>query len=69
MRGPYKVTKILPKDRYKIQLLAGAYGKTSQAAATYMVLRKGEWTPETCAVFFKVLVVLVVVFAYIPLVC
>lgn len=52
MRGPYKVTKILPKDRYKVQLLAGAYGKTSQAAATYMVLRKGEWTPETCAVFF-----------------
>ncbi|XP_026727705.1 uncharacterized protein LOC113493872 [Trichoplusia ni] len=53
MRGPYKVIKLLPNDRYEVQLLAGAYGKTSQAAATYMVLWKGEWTPETCAAFFE----------------
>ncbi|XP_046978646.1 uncharacterized protein LOC124544224 [Vanessa cardui] len=53
MRGPYKVTKALPNDRYEVQLLAGAYGKTTQVAATYMVLWKGEWTPETCAAFFE----------------
>ncbi|XP_050360379.1 uncharacterized protein LOC126780150 [Nymphalis io] len=53
MRGPYKVTKALPNDRYEVQLLAGAYGKTTRVAATYMVLWKGEWTPETCAAFFE----------------
>ncbi|CAK1599244.1 unnamed protein product [Parnassius mnemosyne] len=53
MRGPYKVTKLLLNDRYEVQLLAGAYGKTSQAAAAYMVLWMGEWTPETCAAFFE----------------
>lgn len=53
MRGPYKITKVLPNDRYELQLLAGAYGKKSQAAAGYMILWKGEWTPETCAAFFE----------------
>ncbi|XP_046970736.1 uncharacterized protein LOC124537839 isoform X2 [Vanessa cardui] len=53
MTGPYKVTKALPNDRYEVQLLAGAYGKTTQVAATFMVLWKGEWTPETCAAFFE----------------
>lgn len=52
MRGPYKVIRLLPNDRYELKLLAGAYGKTSQAAAAYMVVWKGEWTPETCAAFF-----------------
>lgn len=53
MRGPYKVTKILPSDRYELQLLTGARGKTTQAAAQYMVPWKGEWCPETCSAFFE----------------
>ncbi|KAH9630167.1 hypothetical protein HF086_016251 [Spodoptera exigua] len=37
MRGPYKVVKILPSGRYELKLLAGSYGKTTQAAAQFMV--------------------------------
>ncbi|XP_046964589.1 uncharacterized protein LOC124533402, partial [Vanessa cardui] len=32
MRGPYRVVKILPHGRYELQLLAGSYGKSTQAA-------------------------------------
>lgn len=53
MRGPYKVLKALPSGRYELKLLSGAYGKTSQAAAEYMVPWKGEWCPESCAAFFE----------------
>ncbi|XP_028167300.1 uncharacterized protein LOC114357743 isoform X2 [Ostrinia furnacalis] len=53
MRGPYKVIAVLPNDRYELRLLTGSYGKTSQAAAGYMVLWRGEWTPDTCAGFFE----------------
>lgn len=53
MRGPYKVTKVLPNGRYELKLLAGGMGKTTQAAAQYMVPWKGEWCPETCATFFE----------------
>lgn len=53
MRGPYKITKVLPNDRYELKLLTGSYGKTTQAAAGYMVLWRGEWTPDTCAGFFE----------------
>ncbi|XP_052754540.1 uncharacterized protein LOC128201473 [Galleria mellonella] len=52
MRGPYKVTRILPSGRYELKLLSGSYGKTTQAAAEYMVQWHGEWCPETCAPFF-----------------
>lgn len=52
MRGPYRVTKILPSDRYEMRLLSGARGKTTQAAAQYMVPWKGEWCPESCSAFF-----------------
>ncbi|CAG9136407.1 unnamed protein product [Plutella xylostella] len=52
-RGPYRVTKELPHHRYELQLVAGAYGKRTQAAAEYMILWRGEWTPETCAAFFS----------------
>lgn len=52
MRGPYKVTKVLPSDRYELKLLSGGYGKTTQAAAEYMVPWRGEWCPDTCAAFF-----------------
>lgn len=52
MRGPYKVTKALPSDRYKLKLLSGARGKTTQAAAQYMAPWKGEWCAESCAAFF-----------------
>ncbi|XP_052750869.1 uncharacterized protein LOC128200689 [Galleria mellonella] len=52
MRGPYKVTRILPSGRYELKLLSGSYGKTTQAAAEYMVQWHGEWCPETCASFF-----------------
>lgn len=53
MRGPYKVTKALQSGRYELKLLAGSYGKTTQAAAEYMVPWRGEWCPETCAAFFE----------------
>ncbi|XP_046963097.1 uncharacterized protein LOC124532299 [Vanessa cardui] len=53
MRGPYKVVKILPSGRYELKLLSGGYGKTTQAAAQYMIPWRGEWCPETCAAFFE----------------
>lgn len=53
MRGPYRVVKCLPSDRYELKLLSGSYGKTTQAAAQYMVPWRGEWCPETCASFFE----------------
>lgn len=53
MRGPYRVIKVLPSDRYELKLLSGARGKTTQAAAQYMVPWKGEWCPESCAAFFE----------------
>ncbi|RVE41316.1 hypothetical protein evm_014030 [Chilo suppressalis] len=53
MRGPYRVVKALPHGRYELQLLAGSYGKSTQAAAEFMVPWRGEWTPETCAAFFE----------------
>lgn len=53
MRGPYKVVKALPSGRYELRLLGGSYGKTTQAAAQYMVPWRGEWCPETCAAFFE----------------
>lgn len=53
MRGPYKVTKVLPSGRYELKLLAGGYGKKTQAAAQFMVPWQGEWCPETCAAFFE----------------
>ncbi|XP_049876419.1 uncharacterized protein LOC126374016 [Pectinophora gossypiella] len=53
MRGPYKVVSALPHHRYELELLAGSYGKRTQAAAENMVLWHGEWTPETCAAFFR----------------
>lgn len=53
MRGPYRVIRALPHDRYELRLVAGAYGKTSYAAAQFMVPWRGEWTPETCAAFFE----------------
>lgn len=52
MRGPYKVIRQLPHHRYELELLAGSYGKRTQAAAEHMVLWRGEWTPDTCAAFF-----------------
>ncbi|KPJ11840.1 hypothetical protein RR48_09777 [Papilio machaon] len=52
MRGPYRVTRILPNDRYEMKLLSGSRGKTTQAAAQYMVLWIGEWCPESCSAFF-----------------
>lgn len=53
MRGPYKVVKTLPSGRYELKLLSGSYGKTTQAAAEYLVLWRGEWCPESCAAFFE----------------
>lgn len=52
MRGPYRVVGVLQNHRYELKLLTGAYGKTTYAAAQFMVPWKGEWTPETCAAFF-----------------
>lgn len=52
MRGPYRVVKILPHGRYELQLLAGSYGKTTQAAAEFIIPWRGEWTPEVCAAYF-----------------
>ncbi|KAJ0175949.1 hypothetical protein K1T71_008123 [Dendrolimus kikuchii] len=48
MRGPYRVTKVLPSGRYELKLLSGAKGKTTQAAAQYLIPLKGEWCPELC---------------------
>lgn len=42
MRGPYRVVSTLRNDRYELKLLAGSYGKTTYAAAQYMVPWKGE---------------------------
>ncbi|XP_048477696.1 uncharacterized protein LOC125488645 [Plutella xylostella] len=53
MRGPYKVIRVLPSGRYELKLLSGAYGKTTQAAAEYMVPWRGEWCPKSCASFFE----------------
>lgn len=53
MRGPYRVMKILPHGRYELKLLAGSYGKLTQAAAEYMIPWRGEWTPEVCAACFE----------------
>ena len=53
MRGPYKVVRALPHHRYELELLAGSYGKTSQAAAEHMVQWRGEWTPDECEAFFE----------------
>ncbi|CAG9133807.1 unnamed protein product [Plutella xylostella] len=53
MRGPYRVLKALPSDRYELKLLSGSYGKTTQAAAEYLVPWRGEWCPDTCAAFFE----------------
>lgn len=52
MRGPYRVQKALRSGRYELRLLSGSYGKTTQAAAEYMVPWRGEWCPESCAAFF-----------------
>lgn len=52
MRGPYKVVRALPHHRYELELLAGSYGKKTQSAAEHMVQWRGEWTPDTCEVFF-----------------
>lgn len=52
MRGPYRITKVLPNGRYELKLLSGSKGKSTQAAAQYMVPWKGEWCPEFCAIFF-----------------
>lgn len=53
MRGPYRVLKTLPSGRYELKLLSGSYGKTTQAAAEYMVPWRGEWCPDACAAFFE----------------
>ncbi|KAI5646323.1 integrase core domain-containing protein [Phthorimaea operculella] len=52
MRGPYRVQRALPCGRYELKLLGGSYGKSTQAAAEYMVPWRGEWCPEACAAFF-----------------
>lgn len=53
MRGPYRVVRVLPHGRYALRLVAGSYGKTTYAAAQYMVPWGGEWTPESCALLFE----------------
>lgn len=53
MRGPYRVVRALPSGRYELRLLSGSYGKTTQAAAQYMVPWLGEWCPDACAAFFE----------------
>lgn len=53
MRGPYRVVKVLPHGRYELHLLAGSYGKSTQAAAEYMIPWQGEWTPDVCSAFFN----------------
>lgn len=53
MRGPYRVVRVLPSDRYELRLMSGSYGKSTFAAAQYMVPWKGEWTPESCSAFFE----------------
>ncbi|KAI5641627.1 hypothetical protein NE865_06141 [Phthorimaea operculella] len=52
MRGPYRVVRVLPQDRYELRLLSGSYGKTTYAASQHMVFWGGEWTPESCTAFF-----------------
>lgn len=53
VRGPYRVVRTLPHGRYELRLVAGSYGKTTYAAAQYMVPWGGEWTPEACSAFFE----------------
>ncbi|XP_022834550.1 uncharacterized protein LOC111362208 [Spodoptera litura] len=62
MRGPYRVVKALPHGRYELQLLAGSYGKVTQAAAEFMIPWRGEWTPETCAIFFEGMLTITVLY-------
>lgn len=53
MRGPYRVIRPLANGRYELKLMAGGYGKTTYAAAQFLVPWRGEWTPDTCAAFFE----------------
>ncbi|CAF4751082.1 unnamed protein product [Pieris macdunnoughi] len=53
MRGPYVVLTVLSQGRYILKLVAGSYGKTTQAAVEYMMPWRGEWTPDVCAAFFE----------------
>lgn len=53
IRGPYRILSALPNSRYELRLVAGSYGKTTQAAAEYMLPWNGEWTPDTCEAFFE----------------
>lgn len=53
MRGPYEVMQVLPHGRYELKLIAGSYGKTTQAAAEFITLWRGEWTPDVCTTFFE----------------
>ncbi|KAF9411852.1 hypothetical protein HW555_009457 [Spodoptera exigua] len=45
MRGPYRVMKILPYGCYELQLLAGSYGKSTQAAAEFMITDREDEDP------------------------
>ncbi|XP_076248006.1 uncharacterized protein LOC143187645 [Calliopsis andreniformis] len=53
MGGPYRVVKALSHGRYELHLVAGSYGKSTQAAAEFMVPWQGEWTPDICAAYFE----------------
>lgn len=46
------MVKVLPHGRYELRLLAGSYGKSTQAAAEFMISWQGESTPDVCADFF-----------------
>lgn len=53
MRGPYRVVRVLPHGRYEIKLAAGRYGKSTQAAAEYMIPWQGKCTPAVCSAMFN----------------
>lgn len=38
MRGPYRVTNVLPHSRYELKLMSGSYDETTHATAGYMTL-------------------------------
>ncbi|CAH0718441.1 unnamed protein product, partial [Brenthis ino] len=40
-------------DDWCAELVAGSYGKSTQAAAEYMILWQGEWTPDVCSAMFN----------------
>lgn len=50
--GPYMISKVLKNGRYKLELVARAYGKAIYAAVQSTKPWRSKLTPYECAAFF-----------------